>query len=115
MEEVFNNLIQAGPVGLVIIVVLIFLYFMEKRDKMNNAILTRVVDAIAGLQAQQAMMLAKANDRHSDVDDTIDDVRQALAKNDNALEKNNQVIERASKTIEESRTQPLSRRKESWG
>jgi len=54
--ETITALIQSGSAGLVIIVIIIFLYYMDRRDKIYTAAMDKITNSLDKLSGEQVQM-----------------------------------------------------------
>jgi len=68
VAEIISNLISAGPIGVVIVLVLIFLYYMDKRDKLYTAAMDKITVSLDGLRTEQTQMRVDIKGHHESVE-----------------------------------------------
>ena len=78
--ETISALVQAGSAGLVIIVVIIFLYYMDKRDKIYTGAMDKITSSLDKLTQEQVQMRIDVKGHHESVEQMTKTVMDAVNK-----------------------------------
>lgn len=78
--DLATKLIEAGPMGIVIVLVLIFLYYMDKRDKIYTSSMEKITSSLDKLTQEQTQMRIDVKGHHESVKQMTDTVMDAVSK-----------------------------------
>jgi ABC-type transporter MlaC component len=85
--ETIAALIQSGSAGLVIIVILIFLYYMDKRDKVYTGAMDKITIALDKLSGEQVQLRIDVKGHHESVEQMTKNVIDATRNCNSVVKK----------------------------